>query len=432
MDLLRIEGGIPLIGEIAASGSKNAALPIMAASILADEPVWLEHVPQLVDVDTLSLVLGHLGVEVKRQLDGRLRLQTVDGNCTRADYQLVRRMRASFCVLGPLVARRGRGVVSLPGGCNIGDRPVDLHLKGLAALGADVRIEHGYVIAEARRLVGARVNLAGIRGPTVTGTANIMSAATLARGTTLIIGAAQEPEIVDLGRFLNHLGARIEGLGTSTLEITGVDRLSGGSYRIIPDRIEAATLLIAGAMSGGALTVTGIVPEHLAAVLERLEAIGLSLQRGSDCVSISSSGPRRATEIIALPYPGVPTDVQSQLMALVSLAPGRSVVRDLVFGDRFLHAAELNRLGARISRTGNTATIQGVDRLTGAPVMASDLRASAALLLAGLAADGETTIRRIYHLDRGYERLEEKLRRLGARIERTTERESAALASCAG
>jgi UDP-N-acetylglucosamine 1-carboxyvinyltransferase len=420
MDMFRISGGVPLAGCVEVSGSKNAALPIMAASILAEDAVWLEHVPQLVDVNTLSLVLGTLGVEVKRQLDGRLRITTIDPEPTRADYELVRRMRASFCVLGPLLARRGQATVSLPGGCNIGDRPVDLHLKGLAALGADVRIEHGYVVARVPhgRLRGAEVHLSGPRGSTVTGTANVMMAAILAQGLTILTGIATEPEIVDLGDFLNSLGAQITGLGTSTLEIRGVEQLTGGTYRVIPDRIEAATLLIAIAITGGSATIAGVIPEHLTAILQTLHDAGHRVAVDADRITLESCGTPLPTDITALPYPGVPTDVQSQFMALAAVGSGRSMIRDLVFGDRFLHVAELNRLGASIERHGPTAVVTGVRRLTGAPVMASDLRASAALVLAGLAAEGQTLVRRIYHLDRGYERLEEKLNRLGARVER--------------
>lgn len=421
MDVFRIRGGMPLRGEAKASGSKNAALPIMAASILASEAVWLADVPDLVDVQTLSLVLGHLGVEVKRQLDGRLKIDTVDPQPIRADYELVRRMRASFCVLGPLLAKRGRAEVSLPGGCNIGDRPVDLHLKGLAALGAELRVEHGYVIARAKQLRGARIHLSGPRGPTVTGTANVLSAAALARGRTVITGAALEPEVVDLGRFLIALGAKIEGLGTSTLEIEGQSELGGANYKIIPDRIEAATLLLAVAITGGRATIGGAAPEHMTEVIELLGRAGAEVCTEEHRISIAAERRPRPTDVTALPYPGMPTDLQSQWMAWMSLAPGRSVVRDQVFGDRFLHVAELKRLGAAIERAGDAAIVTGVDRLSGANVMASDLRASAALALAGLAAEGETIVRRIYHLDRGYERLETKLQALGACIERAAD-----------
>lgn len=405
----------------ACAGAKNAALPIMAASILAEDTVWLEGVPELADVETLSLVLRHLGVEVQRKPDGRLKIDTVDSAPTRADGALVRRMRASFCVLGPLLARRGRAVVALPGGCNIGHRPVDLHLAGLAALGAVVRIEQGYVVAAADKLSGAVVHLAGPRGPTVTGTANVLCAAARARGSTLITGAAAEPEIVDLGRFLIGLGARIDGLGSTTIEVTGVEGLAGTSHRIIPDRIEAATLLVAAAITGGSVTVTGVVPRHLEAVLACLVEMGSTVSRGADWVRLVAPARPRPANVSARPYPGVPSDVQAQLMALAALAQGRSVIRDWVFGDRFGHVAQLQRLGARIERRGPTAVVTGVPQLSGAAVVASDLRASAALVLAGLAAGGVTSVRRIHHLDRGYERLELKLAALGARIERTND-----------
>ena len=419
-----IAGGRPLHGTVRVSGSKNAALPMMAASILASEPVRLEGVPRLGDVDTLGRVLGDLGVDVARTPDGGLLLETVDPAPSRARYDLVRRIRASFCVLGPLLARRGEAMVALPGGCNIGHRPVDLHLKGLAALGAEVRIRHGYVVARCKRLAGATVDLTGPRGPTVTGTANVLSAAVLARGTTTINGAACEPEIVDLGNFLRAMGARIAGLGTPTIRITGVDQLGGAAYRVIPDRIEAATLLLAAAISGGSATVTAVVPEHLGAVLAKLRAAGLQVAVGEDRVTVTSAGPPRPTDVTARPYPGIPTDVQAQWTALLSLAAGRSRVRDEVFPSRFVHVAELCRLGAKIQLHRSAATVTGVGRLRGAPCTASDLRASAALVLAGLAADGRTVVRRIHHLDRGYERLDEKLNQLGAQITRLPGQES--------
>ena len=418
MSHFRILGGQRLCGTVRAGGSKNAALPMMAAAILADGPVRLEGVPRLADVDTLSLLLGQLGIEVRRAEDDAIVLRTVDPQPVRADYELVRRMRASFCVLGPLLARRGKAVVSLPGGCNVGPRPVDLHLAGLVALGADLRIEHGYVIAQAERLVGTTVSMAGPRGPTVTGTANVLSAAVLAEGRTTITGAAVEPEIVDLGRFLNSLGAKIDGLGTPALEIDGVRRLTGGCHAVIPDRIETATLLLAAAITRGQVTVAGAVPGHLDAVLEKLGQAGCRIAVEDDRITLAADGRPRPLEITAEPYPGVPSDVQAQWMALLSLADGRSTVRDLVFRSRFLHAAELNRLGARIELGDAAAAVQGVGGLTGAEVTASDLRASAALVLAGLAAQGETLVREIHHLDRGYQRLDEKLNLLGADVRR--------------
>jgi len=420
MSHLCIAGGTPLYGTVGASGAKNAALPIMAAAILAGGAVRLERVPRLADVETLAQVLAELGLDARRDADGALTLNTVDPQPVRARYELVRRMRASFCVLGPLVARRGRAVVSLPGGCALGPRPVDLHLKGLAALGADLRIEHGYVLARARRgrLSGATIDLCGPHGPTVTGTANVLSAAVLARGETTILGAAREPEIVDLGTFLVSLGARITGLGTSTLHVRGVEQLGGGGYRIIPDRIEAATLLLAAAITRGSATVTGVVAGHLDAVLENLRAAGVEVEAAGDRVSASAAGRPQPLEIAAMPYPGIPTDLQAQWMALLSLAEGTSTVRDGVFPARFMHAAELCRLGARIELRRAAAVVTGVPRLSGAAVTACDLRASAALVLAGLAAEGQTTVGRVHHLDRGYQGLDDKLNRLGARIER--------------
>jgi UDP-N-acetylglucosamine 1-carboxyvinyltransferase len=420
MTIFRIHGGIPLQGEVRVSGSKNAALPMMAAAILADGPVCLQGIPHLTDVHTLSHVLRRLGMDVQRTDDGGdLTLETIDPTQIRAPYRLVERMRASFCVLGPLLAKRGRAEVPLPGGCNIGVRPVDLHLKGLSALGAKWRLEHGYIIAEADRLVGASVDLLGPRGTTVTGTANVMMAATLAEGTTTITHAAREPEIVDLGWLLIAMGAKITGLGTSEISIEGVSQLNGAIYHIIPDRIEAATLLIAGAITRGSIKITGVVPEHLTAVLTLLKNAGAEIAEGPDWISLDMRRRPLPGELIAEPYPGIPTDVQAQWTALVSLAQGTSHLKDTVFENRFYHAAELNRLGAKISVKGNTATIVGVDHLSAATVTASDLRASAALVLAALAAKGETAIHAVRHLDRGYEHLDQKLIQLGAKIERT-------------
>jgi UDP-N-acetylglucosamine 1-carboxyvinyltransferase len=435
MECLRITGPVRLSGSVRVSGAKNAALPIMAASILASEPVALERVPDVVDVNTLALLLGHLGVEVKRGPDGLMHIATVDPGPTTADYDLVRQMRASFCVLGPLLARRGRAVVSLPGGCNIGTRPVDLHLSGLAALGAELRIEHGYVIAQARRLRGAEIHLCGAAGPTVTGTANVMSAATLAEGRTILTGAAREPEIVDLGSFLNALGARISGLGTSTLEIEGVPQLTGGRYRIIADRIEAGTLLMAAAITLGQVRIEGADASHLNAVLTAVTDAGCQVTVGDGEIVLKATARPRPLCLTALPYPGIPTDLQSQFVALAALAGGTSTIRDGVFPERFMQVAELNRLGARIQRVADTVVVHGAPRLTGATVMASDLRASAALVLAGLASEGETIVRRVYHLDRGYERLDVKLSQLGARIERgpdSAPRRSSARTGAAG
>ena len=412
-----IHGGQVLSGTVAAGGSKNATLPMMAASILADGPVRLEGAPRLADVDTLSLLLERLGVRAAWTPCG-LTLETVDSRPIRAEYDLVSRMRASFCVLGPLLARRGRAVVALPGGCNLGDRPVNLHLRGLAALGAKLRIRHGYVIGRASRLRGADIDMAGPRGPTVTGTANVLSAAVLAEGETTIRCAAVEPEIVDLGHFLNAMGARISGLGTPTLHIRGVRQLRGVAYRMIPDRIEISTLLLAAAITHGSATVSGAVPAHLESVLSALRQAGATIEVDGDRIAVDAGGMLRGVDICAEPYPGVPSDVQAQWMALMSLAHGCATIADRVFPSRFLHAAELSRLGANIERHDGAAVVHGVRRLMAARVTACDLRASAALVLAGLAAEGTTIVDEIHHLDRGYERLDEKLRQLGANVER--------------
>jgi UDP-N-acetylglucosamine 1-carboxyvinyltransferase len=390
----------------------------MAAALLADEPVCLDRVPCLTDVETLSSVLHRLGMSVDRGAGGAVTLTTVNPRLFHTGYGPMRRMRASFCVLGPLLARRRRAVVSLPGGCHIGPRPVDLHLKGLAALGADLRIERGNVVARAPRLRGARIDLAGPFGPTVTGTANVMSAAVLARGVTTITSAAVEPEIVDLGHFLNQIGACIEGLGTPVLTVHGVEQLGGTTHRVIPDRIEAATLLMAGAITGGHVTVAGADWTHLENVLRELEAAGFQLDTDPGGVSLRAGGPSRPRDIVARPYPGTPTDIQAQWTALLALASGRSRVADTVFPQRFQHVAELRRLGAEVRMDGASALVCGVCSLEGATVRATDLRAGAALVLAGLAAQGETIVTGLDHLDRGYEALDRKLAQLGARISR--------------
>ena len=418
MDALYIRGGKPLHGTVAVSGSKNAALPIMAASILADEPVTLRRIPDLTDVNVLALLLGHLGIEGKRDRDGVWNLAPRDSSpdlCT-APYRLVRRMRASFCVLGPLLARRGRAIVALPGGCQIGSRPVDLHLRGLAALGADITLKRSYVVARAKRLRGARISLLGPNGPTVTGTANVMSAAVLARGQTIITDAAREPEIVDLGNFLISLGAKIDGLGTSLLEINGVEQLGGADYGVIPDRIETATLIVATAITRGSIIVTSVEPGHLSAVLKVLGRAGVELMATNETISVTSLRRIGPIKIIAGPYPGIPTDVQAQLTALATVGSAPSRIADEVFPERFRHVAELRRLGANVVVRDGVAAVSPVARLSGAEVMANDLRASAALALAGLAARGTTIIRGVHHLDRGYERLEAKLRHLGADV----------------
>ena len=419
MEALRITGGTPLRGTVAVAGAKNAALPILAATLLATSPVRLLGVPHLLDVATLGLLLRRLGVSVARCPDDSLVVETIDDRPRRADDRLVRRMRASFCVLGPLLARRGKADVPLPGGCQLGPRPVDLHLRGLAALGAEICIEHGYVKARVKRLRGADIDLMGPHGPTVTGTANVLSAAVLAAGTTTLHGAAVEPEIVDLGRFLRAIGADIQGLGTPELVIRGVTELRGATHRIIPDRIEAATLLAAGIITGGQVTVTGVEPAQMGASLGCFAAMGVPLAIGADRVTVRPAVTGLLpVDAMALPYPGLPTDVQPQVAALCCLAGGVSRLRDRVFPQRQTHVPELIRLGAQIQVTADEAIVRGVPRLLAADVVAPDLRAAAALLLAGLAADGRTTLRGVQHLDRGYDRLDAKLRQLGAVIER--------------
>jgi len=433
MEMFTVQGGAALAGSVRVSGSKNAALPIMAAALAARGRSELVNVPDLVDVRTLSQLLESLGAGVTRDLDGVLRIEVRDERAVLADYQLVRRMRASVCVLGPLLARRGRACVSLPGGCQIGNRPIDLHLKGLAALGAEIQVRNGYIHARAKTLRGAHVSLAGPHGSTVTGTCNLMSAAALARGTTVIDAAACEPEVVALATFLNRMGARITGQGTSQVAVEGVEELRACRFEIIPDRIEAATLLIAAAMTRGSVHLENVIPGHLVAVMETLRQMGADLRTEHDPggqasmvpqpVSLSLKGPLQSFDVTALPYPGIPTDVQAQFMALACTISGTSFIRDLVFPDRFMHVAELARMGADLRRQGSTVISCGTGRLSGAHVMASDLRASAALVLAGLAAEGQTTIRRIYHLDRGYEGLEKKLTQLGAIVQRVPDDE---------
>ncbi len=421
MEMFVVRGGQPLRGTATVSGAKNAALPMLAACLAIDGPVTLNDVPELVDVTTLAQLLRSLGMRVERPSDAVMQLNIEDEQPCLADYELVRRMRASVCVLGPLLGRRGRACVSLPGGCNIGHRPIDLHLKGLRALGAEIAIERGYVIATADRLRGADIYLGGPFGSTVTGTCNVMVAACFAEGTTTIAAAACEPEVVALGEFLNGCGAQIHGLGTPLLRIEGVERLHGTTHTVIPDRIEAATLMIAAAMTRGSLTLDNVCLAHLAAVVDVFRAMGVSVESTGTTVRIEAPTSLRPCDVTALPYPGIPTDVQAQLMAMLTQAAGISVVTDKVFPDRFLHIPELCRLGASIRQEGASGIITGGQPLTGACVMASDLRASAALLLAAVAAEGDSVIRRIYHLDRGYERLEEKLNRLGASIQRVTD-----------
>lgn len=411
---LVIEGGVPLRGVVKVSAAKNATLPALAAALLTDERLELTNVPELQDVRTMVRLLETLGAAVQRQ-DARVRLQVARVTDDVAAYELVSTMRASVLVLGPLVARHGSARVALPGGCAIGVRPIDQHLKGLARLGAEIAIENGFVVARASRLKGARIATDLV---TVTGTENLMMAAALAQGTTVIENAAREPEVSDLAVLLNSMGARIEGAGTARIEIQGVTDLGGATHTVVPDRIEAGTLMVAGAITAGDVTVQGLVPDHLTAVMAKLEECGAMLEIGPDRVRVQGPPRPRPADITTSPFPGFPTDMQAQLMTLLALADGQSRVTETIFDNRFMHAAELVRMGARIETEGSTAIIRGVPFYQGAPVMASDLRASAALVLAGLAAQGRTEVSRVYHLDRGYERLEVKLGALGARIER--------------
>jgi UDP-N-acetylglucosamine 1-carboxyvinyltransferase len=411
---LEIDGGVPLRGSVRVSAAKNAALPALAASLLTAEPVRLTNVPDLVDVRTMVRLVETLGATIRRER-GELAAQVARVTNDVAPYDLVSTMRASVLVLGPLVARHGSARVALPGGCAIGVRPIDQHLKGLARLGAEIAIENGYVVARASRLKAARIATDLV---TVTGTENLMMAAALAEGTTVIENAAREPEVVDLATLLTAMGARIRGAGTPRVEIEGVSELAGTSHRIIPDRIEAGTLIVAGAITGGDVTVTDLVPDHLSALMAKLDECGVALEVGPTSVRVRGPARPRAADVTTSPFPGFPTDMQAQVMTLLGLADGQSRVTETIFENRFMHVAELARMGARIETDGAIAVIRGVSRYQGAPVMASDLRASAALVLAGLAAHGRTTVSRVYHLDRGYERLETKLTALGARIER--------------
>ena len=411
---LEIEGGVPLRGTVAVSGAKNAALPVLAASLLTSEPVGLANVPALNDVRTMLVLLERLGARATVD-ESRVHIQVEHVKSDLAPYELVSTMRASVLVLGPLLARHGSARVALPGGCAIGVRPIDQHLKGFARLGAEIAIENGYVIARAGHLKGAKISTDLV---TVTGTENLMMAAALADGTTVIENAAREPEVADLAHLLNAMGARIRGAGTARIEVDGVAELGGTSHRIVPDRVEAGTLLVAAAITGGDVTVSDLVPDHLWAVLAKLEECGVPHEVGPSWIRVRAQARPRSADVITSTFPGFPTDMQAQIMALLGLSAGQARVTETIFENRFMHVAELVRLGARIETEGSTAIVRGVDAYQGAPVMASDLRASAALVLAGLAANGTTEIARIYHLDRGYERLDTKLAALGARIRR--------------
>jgi UDP-N-acetylglucosamine 1-carboxyvinyltransferase len=415
MDKLVIQGGIPLSGEIRISGAKNAALPILCAALLTEEPLRIANVPHLRDVTTMLELLNQMGAEVS--VNDRLEVEIVarDLHNPVAPYELVKTMRASILVLGPLLARCGQARVSLPGGCAIGSRPVDLHIKGLQAMGAEIEIEHGYILARAERLNGARIFMDTV---TVTGTENLMMAATLAEGVTVLENAAREPEVVDLANCLIAMGAKIEGAGTDVITVHGVERLRGAAYRVMPDRIEAGTFLVAAAATGGRVLLKDTRPDILDAVLEKLREAGARIECGANTISLEMAGPLKSVNVRTAPYPAFPTDMQAQFMALNAVANGVATVTETIFENRFMHVQELQRLGANIETEGNTAVVRGVATLSGATVMATDLRASASLVVAGLIAQGETSIERIYHIDRGYECIEEKLSQLGARIKR--------------
>jgi len=415
MDKLRIRGGRPLHGEVAISGAKNAALPILCASLLTPETLILDNVPRLRDIGTTLHLLERLGVKYRNGDGTRVELDASQVSSLEAPYDLVKTMRASILVLGPLVARFGEARVSLPGGCAIGQRPVDQHIKGLAAMGAEISIEHGYVVARAKRLKGTTIRTDMV---TVTGTENLMMAAVLADGRTVLENAAREPEVVDLAELLIKMGARIQGHGTDRIVIDGVERLHGAHHSIVPDRIEAGTFLCAVGATGGEIMLRHTAAHTMGAILDKLREACVQIEEGADWIRARMDKRPRATGFRTLEYPGFPTDMQAQLMALNTVADGTAVIVETIFENRYMHAPELSRLGARIEVEGDTAVVTGVPLLSGATVMATDLRASASLVIAGLAAQGETVVDRIYHLDRGYERMEEKLRALGADIER--------------
>lgn len=421
MEKVVITGGVPLRGSVQISGSKNAALPIIAATLLTEEKCIIRNVPNLSDIDTMCQILRWLSVEVTHhKREGVLEVQA-QHPLGIVLYDLVRKMRASVCLLGPLLGRLHNCKVSLPGGCVIGDRPIDQHIKGLRRLGAEVVVEKGYVHARCKELVGTDVFMGGRFGSTVLGTANVLMSAVLARGTTYIESAACEPEIEDLANFLNAMGARIKGAGSHIIEVEGVERLHGADYTIIPDRIEAGTFMAAAAITGGEIEIKGARAEHLHAVRDKLEEAGVDIVRTNGTIRVKGGGNLKPVDLITMPYPGFPTDMQAQMSALMTITPGISVITEKVFPNRFMHISEMARLGADAAIEGNSAIIKGVSRLSGAPVMASDLRASAGLILAGLAAEGETEVSRIYHLDRGYEKIDQKLRALGAQIERVAD-----------
>src|SRR5580765_5599276 len=436
MDSFLLRGGSRLKGKIEISGSKNSALPILAACMMAEGKTTLKSVPRLSDIDSMTKLLGELGCHTYRHdgpegigggpsLNGPLDITVTDEKNCEARYDIVKTMRASICVLGPLLGKRGKAIVSIPGGCAIGDRPVDLHIRGLQKLGAEFRTEGGDIVGEVpkgRRLKGCNLYLGGAQGPTVLGTINVMCAAVLAEGQTVLVGAACEPEVMDCANLLKKMGAKITGEGTPEIKIEGVDKLIGCEHRVIPDRIELGTFIIAAAITNGELEHKHCNLDHLLAVADRLEEVGVKIVRENGTVFVSSSRRLNPVEMTTQPYPGFPTDLQAQLMALLCLGDGISVITERVFPDRFLHVGELNRMGARVRKEGPTAVVQGVKELQGANVMCSDLRASAALVLAGLVAKGTTKLDRVYHIDRGYEKIEQKLAAVGADIERVKEK----------
>lgn len=415
MDKLRIRGGRRLRGTVEVSGAKNAALPAIAATLLTDEPITLGRVPAVRDVSTMLRVLAHLGAEAPPPADGRVACHIADLREPEAPYELVKTMRASVLVLGPLLARFGRARISLPGGCAIGERPIGFHLAALERMGASIDLQHGYVNARAKRLKGADVQFPQ---PTVTGTENLLMAASLAEGTTTLRNCAIEPEVIDLASLLTSMGARIEGAGSSTIRIAGVDRLHGAAHDIIPDRIEAGTFVIAAAVAGEDVIVDGCEPEHLRAPLDLLAAAGARIEAGGGRIHVRGGVTLGARDVVTAPYPGFPTDLQAQYVAAMTQADGESVITEAIFENRMMHVGELRRMGAEIAHDGNRAVVRGPVRLSGAQVMATDLRASACLVLAALVAEGVSVVDRVYHIDRGYERIEEKLRALGADIER--------------
>ncbi len=420
MDKIVIEGGKRLRGEVQVSGAKNSVLPILAASLLAEGETVIENVPDLRDVATMIKILRTLGMQVTKGKNS-ITLKSSRSLKTVAPYKLVSTMRASFCVLGPLLARFGKAEVSLPGGCIIGARPIDLHLKGLEVLGAKIKIKHGYVVATAPRLRGADIYLGGAFGSSVLGTINVLMAATCAQGTTRIENAACEPEVVDLVHFLTKMGAKIKGAGSHMIEVQGVKKLKGVLHVVIPDRIETGTYMIAAAVTAGELLLKNVFPAHNNVLIDKLKRCGISIKTFNNKIRVKGKRRLKPVDVTTLPYPGFPTDLQAQMMALMAITPGISVITEKIYPDRFIHISELNRMGAKIFLEGSSAIITGVKKLSGAPVMASDLRASAALVLAGLVADDYTEIHRVYHLDRGYERIEEKLSNVGAVIRRERE-----------